>query len=377
MKTIPLSRSVKAGLVLIAVSLLAFEGFAQDPNFLIFLAFGQSNMEGNARPEQQDLTGVSERFLMLPAVNWPDGSRTKGVWTTAVPPTCRNGTGLNPGDYFGRTLVDSLPAPFKIGIINVSVAGTAIDIFDKNNYQNYINGAADWLKNIAREYGGNPYGRLVEVAKIAQNDGVIRGFLLHQGETDAYNNSWPVKVKNVYNNLIADLNLDASKIPLLAGDLLSQNATVQSLPNTLPNSYVISSAGLRGADQYHFTADSYREFGKRYAIKMLEILRAQGLTEVKGDRKNNRSNNGYVLNNNMEFGNGKASVSFEIPHSGFVSVKAYSLSGKLIADLASENFSQGRHVLQLNPKMKHAGVFIIKMSSGSFSAARTMAFVER
>lgn len=377
MKTIPLNRSIKAGLALLIVSLLASEGFSQDPNFFIFLAFGQSNMEGNARPEQQDLTGVDERFQMLPAVDWPDRSRTKGVWTTAVPPTCRNGTGLNPGDYFGRTLVDSLPAPFKIGIINVSVAGTAIDIFDKSKYQSYIAGAESWLKNIANEYNGNPYGRLVEMAKIAQDNGVIKGFLLHQGETDAYNNSWPTKVKAVYDNLISDLSLDASKIPLLAGDLLSQNTTVQSLPNTLPNSYVISSSGLRGADQYHFTADSYREIGKRYAIKMLEILRAQGLTEVKGDRKNNRSNNGYVLNNNMEFRNGKASVSFEIPHNAFVSVKAYSLSGKLIANLAGENYSQGRHVLQLNPKMKQAGVFILKMRSDSFSAARTIAFAER
>jgi len=376
MKTIPLSRNFKAGLVLFVVSLFASEGYSQDPNFFIFLAFGQSNMEGNARPEQQDKTGVSDRFQMLPAVDWPDRSRTKGVWTTAVPPTCRSSTGLNPCDYFGRTLVDSLPAHIKIGIINVSVAGTAIDIYDKANYQSYIAGAESWLKNIANEYGGNPYGRLVEMAKLAQKDGVIRGFLLHQGETDAYNNSWPSKVKTVYNNLISDLSLDASKIPLLAGDLLSPNTTVQSLPKTLQNSYVISSSGLKGADQYHFTADSYREFGKRYAIKMLEILRNQGITEVKGDRKYNHSNNGFELNN-IEYRNGKASVSFEIPHNDFVSVKAYSLSGKLIADLAAESYSQGRHTLQLSQKVRQAGVFIIKMSSGSFSAARTIAFAEK
>ncbi len=377
MKTISLTPSIKAVLALVIVSLLASKGFSQDPDFFIFLAFGQSNMEGNARPEAQDLTGVNERFQMLPAVDWPDRSRTKGNWTTAVPPLCRSNTGLNPCDYFGRTLVDSLPARIKIGVINVSVAGTAIDIFDKSKYQNYIAGAESWLKDIANQYAGNPYGRLVEMAKKAQNDGVIKGFLLHQGETDAHNNSWPSKVKVVYDNLISDLGLDASKVPLLAGDLLSPNNFVQSLPQTVPNSYVISSSGLRGVDQFHFTAESYREFGKRYAIKMLEILRAQGLTEVKGDRKNNCSNNGFVLNNNIEFRNGKASVSFEIPQNAFVSVKAYSLSGKLIADLAGGNYSQGRHFLQLNPKMKQAGVFIIKMKSGSFSAARTIMFAER
>ncbi len=139
MKSITMNRSMIA---LVTVSLLAFKGFSQDPNFYIFLAFGQSNMEGNARPETQDKTGVNERFQLLPAVDWSDKSRTKGKWTTAVPPLCRSSTGLTPCDYFGRTLVDSLPANIKIGIINVSVAGCAIDMFDKAKYQTYVAGEA-------------------------------------------------------------------------------------------------------------------------------------------------------------------------------------------------------------------------------------------
>ena len=35
---------------------------AQDKDFHIYLAFGQSNMEGNARVEPQDSIGISERF---------------------------------------------------------------------------------------------------------------------------------------------------------------------------------------------------------------------------------------------------------------------------------------------------------------------------
>lgn len=377
MKSIPLNRSIKTGLAIVIVSLLASKGFSQDPNFFIFLAFGQSNMEGNARPEAQDKTGVSERFQLLPAVDWPDKSRTKGKWTTAVSPLCRSSTGLNPCDYFGRTLVDSLPANIKIGIINVSVAGCAIDMFDKSKYQSYISGEASWMKDIANQYDGNPYARLVEMAKIAQQDGVIRGILLHQGETDAYKGGWPAKVKVVYDNLINDLNLDASKTPLLAGDLLSPSTAVQSLPQTLQNSYVISSTGLKGSDQYHFVADSYRQFGKRYAIKMLEILRQQGITEVNRVSKNNFTNAGFALNNNVEFRNGTASVLFEIPHRAFVSVKAYTLSGKKIADLAGKEYSQGKHVLELRQKVKQTGVFVIKMRSGSFSAARTILFSER
>ncbi len=261
---------------LFAVSLLSSNAFSQDPNFYIFLAFGQSNMEGNARPESMDNT-VDARFQLLPAVDWPDKSRTKGTWTKATPPLCRSSTGLTPCDYFGRTLVDSLPKEIKIGIINVSVAGCAIDMFDKSKYQSYISGQPQWMKDIANQYNGNPYGRLVEMGKAAQKDGVIKGILLHQGETDAGSGGWQDKVKVVYNNLINDLGLDASKTPLLAGDLLSPSGEVQKLAETMKNTaYVISSSGLKGSDQYHFTADSYRQFGKRYGIKMLELLRKQG-----------------------------------------------------------------------------------------------------
>lgn len=50
---------------------------AQDKDFHIYLAFGQSNMEGNARVEPQDSIGISERFLMMSAVDCPERGRVK------------------------------------------------------------------------------------------------------------------------------------------------------------------------------------------------------------------------------------------------------------------------------------------------------------
>jgi hypothetical protein len=324
-------------------------------------------MEGNARPESQDNT-VDDRFQLLPAVNMSDKGRTKGVWTKATPPLCRSSTGLNPCDYFGRTLVDSLPKEIEIGIINVSVAGCGIDMFDKVNYSSYISKQETWMKNIANEYGGNPYARLVEMGKEAQKKGVIKGILFHQGETDAFQNTWPGKVKAVYDNLIKDLGLDASKIPFIAGDLHSPSTAVQNLPKTLPNSYVISSSGLNVVDQYHFTAAGYREFGKRYGIKMLELLRKQGTGIV---AKKELSNSGFVFGNNVAFRNGTATVSFEIPQRANVAIKAYTLGGQEIATITDKEYSQGKHILDFQ-NVKTTGIFVIKMKSGSFSAARTI-----
>jgi hypothetical protein len=154
--------------------------FSQDPNFYIYLCFGQSNMEGQGTIEAQDLT-VNSRFQVMEAVNCSNLGRTEGSWYTAVPPLCRCYSGLSPSDYFGKTMVEYLPDNIKVGVINVSVAGCAIELFDKDGYQEYVSSVTeDWLKNIINEYDGNPYGYLVDLAKLAQQDGVIKGILLHQ-----------------------------------------------------------------------------------------------------------------------------------------------------------------------------------------------------
>jgi hypothetical protein len=274
---------IKIGLILIAIFLCSSgKVFSQDPNFSIYLCFGQSNMEGNARIEAQDTLGVDSRFQVMETLDCPILNRTKGNWYTAVPPLCRCHTGLTPVDYFGRMMVANLPENIRIGVINVAVGGCKIELFDKDNFQSYVSTAPGWMLNMIRDYDGNPYGRLVEMAKLAQKDGVIKGILLHQGESNTNDTLWTKKVKVVYDNLMKDLNLKAQDVPLLAGEMLnsdqlgacaSMNKIIATLPQTIPNSYVIPSVGCPGKpDHLHFTAEGYRILGKRYAEQMLSIL---------------------------------------------------------------------------------------------------------
>jgi len=273
---------MKLGLILIVGFLLInVKVFSQDKNFYIFLCFGQSNMEGAARPEPQD-TIVDPRFQVLEAVDCPNLNRVMGKWYTAEPPLCRCRSGLSPTDYFGREMVANLPKNIRVGVINVSVGGCKIELFDKDNFQSYVSSAPEWLKNMVKEYDGNPYKRLVEMAKIAQKDGVIKGILMHQGESNPNDSLWTKKVKGVYDNLMKDLKLKPKKVPLLAGETVNAdqggvcagfNKIMATLPQTLPNSYVISSAGCPdGRDNLHFNAEGYRKFGKRYAVKMLSLM---------------------------------------------------------------------------------------------------------
>lgn len=183
-------------LLLTALLVLNANAFAQDENFHVFLSFGQSNMEGFPGIEEQDKGPVDERFQMLAAVDFPNLNREKGTWYPAVPPLARPGAGIGPTDTFGRTLVARLPTNIRVGVINVSVAGCKIELFEKDTYTKYAQTAPPWMKNIIRAYGGNPYGHLVEMAKLAQKDGVIKGILLHQGESNAGDREWPQKVKS-------------------------------------------------------------------------------------------------------------------------------------------------------------------------------------
>ena len=255
-----------------------------DPNFHIYLCFGQSNMEGGGRIEENDRT-VDKRFQVLADFDVPNRNRIKGEWYDAVPPLTRRTRGFSLVDAFGRTMVENLPPHIKVGVVKVGAAGTRIEFWDKDGFHRYLDGlpASDAYKvNLARDYGGNPYAYFLELARIAQKSGVIKGILLHQGESNFEDQDWPRKVKTVYDNLIKDLNLKPESVPLLAGEVVNAdqggtkanaNEIMKKLSKTLPNSHVISSAGIPcNSDHLHFTGEGYRTFGVRYAEKMLSIM---------------------------------------------------------------------------------------------------------
>lgn len=270
--------------MLVAAGMLLFAAriFASDTNFFVFLCFGQSNMEGFPGIEEQDKGPVDERFKTFAAVDFPKQERKKGFWYPAVPPLSRPSAGLGPADFFGRTLVSNLPAHIKVGVINVAIGGCKIELFGQDTYQAYAATAPNWMTNTIRIYSGNPYQHLVEMAKLAQKDGVIKGILLHQGESNTNDREWPNKVKGVYENLLKDLNLTAENVPLIAGEVVgadqkgqcaSMNRIIRDLPKTIPTAHVVSSEGCAALpDRLHFTPAGYRELGRRYADTMLPLL---------------------------------------------------------------------------------------------------------
>jgi len=271
------------------LSVLALTANAQkpDPNFYIFLCFGQSNMEGAARPEAQDLKSPGPRFLWMPAVDYPATEtlpeRKMGEWYEAIPPLCRPNTGLTPADWFGRTLVASLPENIKIGVIHVAIGGIDIKGFLPDSIDNYVKTKApNWMKGMLEAYDNNPYKRLVTLAKKAQKDGVIKGILMHQGETNTGDPQWAGMVQQVYDHLCGDLQLKPEEVNLYAGNIVQAGGKgvcigckkqIDELPQTLHTAQVISSDDCtNGPDRLHFDAAGYRELGCRYGEAVARFL---------------------------------------------------------------------------------------------------------
>ena len=255
-----------------------------DPNFYIYICFGQSNMEGNAQWEAQDVGNVDERFQMLATCNFSNPKRTMGNWYKAECPIVSPDGKLGPTDYFGRTMVKELPDK-KIGVIAVAMGGSPIEMFDKDLYEQKMkDNPGEWWVTLAnRHYGGNPYGRIIEMAKKAQEVGVIKGILLHQGCSNNGDEKWPGMVKKVYKDMLKDLGLKASDVHIFVGETEYENMgggcswhnhVVAKIPEVIPTGHVVSAEGIpgNGNDPWHFSAAGYRTFGKRYAEKVLDVM---------------------------------------------------------------------------------------------------------
>ena len=244
----------------------------QPKDLQIFLAFGQSNMEGVPKPQAQD-QAVHPRLFVL-AYDAKCHNRTYNEWAPAFAPLHHCSAGVGPGDWFARTLADAWPSA-KIGIVPAAISGVDIDFFRKG----VVSKRRKEFQIPPDNHDQSAYDMLVERARLAQQRGTIRGIIFHQGESDNGDGAWVDKVKQIVADLRQDLHL-GDDVPFLAGELPfdaccgGHNELVRQLPNVIPGAYVVSARDLTIMDQYHFDLSSQRELGRRYASLMLDLIPA-------------------------------------------------------------------------------------------------------
>lgn len=291
------------------VALPAFQIFAApDPNFHIYLLFGQSNMAGGAAGQYdgEGTKGVDDYCDTTPRVQvlaWGDCNRTPypcpnrvlnrtyDQWYTAFPPYHNCHEGIGPADAFGKTLLDSIRADIKIGFVPCALSGQKLEVFMKG--KNAAIDAHTQPSNGSTKITRGAYEWMVKRCKIAQEKGVIKGILFHQGEADNGRAGWPADVKSIVDNLKQDLGLWDS-IPFIAGELrydgccAGHNTLVNKLPGMIPNCAVASASGIERrlsrpdgqVDQYHFSTKGTKEFGRRYAIEFLKVAKEEWIPRI-------------------------------------------------------------------------------------------------
>jgi hypothetical protein len=280
--------------------------------FHVYIAFGQSNMQGPGQIRSQDKEGLSDRFKIMSVVagRYANESRAKGEWYRAVPPliipdnSLVNYLGLNIGltpiDYFGRTIVKNIPEDIAIGVIAVANGDMALAAFHKTKGENYYRGrntlsgrpSQTEMQGMSRYKSAgyaNMYDAIIQNAKLAQRaGGIIKGIIVHQGESGPGLNNidWDELFQEIYNDILSDLKLAPNSVPVLLGQTwnggsgntggaLSSNNRIQNL---VPNAWIISSVGCTGRtgqgqpDNIHFGSDGLQLLGTRYGEKMLELV---------------------------------------------------------------------------------------------------------
>lgn len=270
---------------------------AVDSTFHCYLLFGQSNMAGGGAGVPIGGSGAgtlipadcdtSTRVKVLAFCDCSAGSgaactqysstRTHDTWYTAFPALHICNEGVSPGDWFAKTMLDSIRSDIKIGLIPCALSGQALEVFKKGESNfNLPTWAHPTLGN------SSPYAWMLARCQLAQQTGVIKGFLLHQGESGSGVTapSWIAMARGIFDSLKKDLGL-ASFFPIVVGELRKDaaaccagfNTNIDSLAKVYPNCGLASSTGLtvQSDDPYHFDAAGMRELGRRYALALLAM----------------------------------------------------------------------------------------------------------
>ena len=265
----------KITLLLLFLSIVGVK--AQNNDFWIYLAIGQGNMVGTAKVEAKEAT-VNDNFVVMQTEN--AASTQLGTWKKAVSPIVSQTGGYGFLEAFGKTMLENTKNK-KIGVVAVADETFPMAAYDIEVSHDFVANKTDEKTKAALErYGNNIYGRLIDMARLAQKDGVIKGILLQQDGNDTYNNAWLQRVKKVYYRVLNDLSLDSTKVPLLIGEVgrsevggkyAEANKTIGKMHAVLQHSFVVSAKDCALAvDKVHFTEDGYKQLGRRFALKTLQ-----------------------------------------------------------------------------------------------------------
>lgn len=239
--------------------------FAQDQDFYLFLLAGQSNMAGRGELEAEDTTTHPRIFVFNKEGDWMPAKEPLHFDKPSV-------VGVGPGFAFAKAMADRYPDK-KIGLIPAAVGGSSILKWDQGGFH-------DQTKSY-------PYDDAVSRIQHARQDGVLKGVIWHQGESDSHQEGLEYYGRELP-RLVHQLRdtLDKPGLPFIAGKMArffyikkpearEINQIITRLNPQIDQFAVVTARGTsHKGDQTHFDSVSARKMGRRYAKKMFKLLKS-------------------------------------------------------------------------------------------------------
>jgi hypothetical protein len=241
---------------LLMISTMAQAQEKTDSNFHLYLLIGQSNMAGRGVPDVESKQ-QNPQILMLDSNN---------RWVPATDPVHFDKPaiiGVGPAISFAKEMLGN-NKKIKIGLIPCAVGGSPINVWEPGAF---------YAPNF------HPYDDAMKRVELAVRQGVLKGILWHQGESDndsVHASLYMEKLKTLISRLRNELH--QPDVPFVAGEIgyfIKDdfiNKVIKQLPQQVPNTAVVSAKNLTDkGDHLHFDTPSARELGKRYAKAMKKL----------------------------------------------------------------------------------------------------------
>jgi len=230
-------------------------------NVWVFIMAGQSNMAGRGIVEPEDT--VSDKRIF--SIN-KDGQIIIAKEPLHFYEPER--TGLDCGLSFAKTLIKKIPDSVSLLIIPTAIGGSSIGQWFGDSVFRNVKLFSNFLAKV----------------EIAKQNGVIKGILWHQGESDANEKNIPLHKERLH--LLFSkfrMAIGNNELPVLIGELgsFSNNPADFNLINKAihdyaaedKNSRVISTKDLKDkGDHLHFDSKGQRTMGNRFAEAYLKML---------------------------------------------------------------------------------------------------------